>query len=64
MVYLASIVTPTPVPRILLCAGYFGYYHNLSWDGNIRLEPSDCIFAIFYSQLACAAELVVRTELT
>lgn len=62
-IFIASIVTPTPIPRILLCSGYFGYYHNLSWDGSIRLEPSDCIFALFYSQLACAAELTVRTEL-
>lgn len=62
MIYLASIVTPTPIPRILLASGYFGYYYNLSWDGDIQLEPSDCIYAIFYSQLACAAELIVRTE--
>jgi hypothetical protein len=63
MIYIASVATPAPVPRILLVSGYFGYYVNISWNGNIRLEPSDCIFALFYSQLACAAELTVRTEM-
>lgn len=64
MIFLASIVTPVPIPRILLASGYFGYYLPISWTGNLRLEPSDCIYAIFYSQLACAAELTVRTELS
>lgn len=61
-IFLATVQTPTPIPRILLCSGYFGYFHSLAWTGSIKLEPSDCIYALFYSQLACAAELIVRTE--
>ena len=63
-IFLATVVTPTPIPRILLASGYFGYYHNISWTGAIDLEPSDCIFGLFYSQLACAAELCVKTGLS
>lgn len=61
-IFIATVETPRPTPRIILASGYFGYGVLIGWTGSIQMEASDCVYALFYSQLACAAELIIRVE--